>query len=507
MANAAQHSIKQIVILGGGTAGWMTAASLAHYLRHRQCQITLIESCAIGTVGVGEATIPSIVNFNHGLGIDELEFLRATQGSFKLGIQFEDWLEPGSRFFHPFSDYGIDHQTLPFHHYYYALKAHEQALELGDYSLACQLARQGRFAQPRQPPQSPLGDYGYAYHFDAGRYALFLREYAEQRGVRRIDARMHGVTRNAENGFIEALSLDDGQRVQGDLFIDCSGFRALLMQETLKTGFEDWSHWLFADSAVAVQSALPHAEDIVPYTRSIAKDAGWVWHIPLQHRQGNGYVYSSRFCDPQRAWDTLSQCLTHEPCSEPRHLSFKTGRSLKMWEGNCVAIGLSSGFLEPLESTSISLIQTGIAHLLQFFPHQGIDPVRVKEVNRRHRHEMESIRDFILLHYILNQRQHNDMWHAYRNLSLPDTLEHKIELFKSCGHIVQYPPETFETSSWLTMFEGFGIRPRDIDDRASQMPASVLSEQLAGIRQQLRHVAAQADSHASVIAKHCAAPR
>lgn len=495
--------IRKVVIAGGGTAGWMAAASLSRFARGRDLSITLIESSGIGTIGVGEATIPSIVRFNHGLGIDELDFIRATGATFKLGIQFEDWRERGHKFFHPFSDYGTPNGGVDFHHYFYRLRkaGRSSGRDLTDYSIACSLATHGNFAQPLLNPPSPLADYAYAYHFDAGRYAEFLRELATGNGVRRLDGKIVEVRLRPGDGFIQSLLLDDGSSLEGDLFIDCTGFRGLLIEEALQTGYEDWSHWLPCDSAVAAQTERVGAP--LPYTRTTALDSGWMWRIPLQHRTGSGYVFSSHFLEKEKAQTTLLENLQSPPLHDPRSFHFRAGRRRQVWNKNCFALGLASGFLEPLESTSISLIQTGIAQLLTFFPDRAFDPAMIAEVNRRHRHELENIRDFIVLHYKLNRREDTEFWRHCRAMAIPDSLQHKIDLFRSCGHIAMYQPEAFEESSWLSMYHGFGLDPLRYDARADAISQSELSAHLHRMRDSLEKAGRDAMPHGNFLRRHC----
>ena len=493
-------AINEVVILGGGTAGWMAAASLARYFEGRDATITLVESESIGTVGVGEATIPSIRNFNASLGIDELAFIRATGATFKLGIDFVDWRRKGTRFFHPFADFGQPLNGVPFHHYLSRL----QNSELEDFSFATQLALKGRFAQPHSEPPTPLAAYGYAYHFDAARYADYLRQYAEQRGVRRIEGQVDEVVQNPDTGDIEALRLESGQCVGGQLFIDCSGFRGLLIEQTLKAGHDDWRRWLPCDSAVAVQAAGMDAP--TPYTRCTALDSGWQWRIPLQSRTGNGYVYSQAFCHDEQARSTLMERVP-SPLNEPRHFRFTAGPRRKIWIKNCFALGLASGFLEPLESTSISLIQTGISKLLSFFPESGFNEHDRDEVNRLHHHEFERIRDFLVLHYKATERDDTEFWRYCQAMPVPDSLAHKIALFEHRGHILQHEPEAFEPDSWLSVYWGMGKRPTHYDIRADKIPAEQLQQELEKMRRVIAQASAQPMSHRDFIDKHCAMER
>jgi len=504
MSNPTMKPVSNIVIVGGGTAGWMAAASLSRFLANKSINITLIESTSIGTVGVGEATIPSIVQFNHSVGLDELEFIRATRASFKLGIQFTNWRKPGDQFFHPFADYGIDFSGVEFQHYFYRLKKNNPAEDLHDYSIGSQLAKHNHFAQPKEAPNNPLADFSYAYHFDAALYAKVLRELSISRGVVHVDQKIEQVNLREGDGFIESLLLDNGNIIAGDLFIDCTGFKGLLIEESLHTGYEDWQQWLLCDAAVAVQST--NTEEPTPYTRVTALDAGWMWQIPLQHRTGNGYVFCSRFLDKNKAEETLMQRISGNPITAPKPFAFKAGRRKKVWNKNCYALGLASGFIEPLESTSISLIQTGITHLLTFFPDMSFNPAMIAEVNRRHQHEMERIRDFIVLHYKLTERTDTEFWRYCQAMEIPPSLEHKIELFKSCGHILQHEPEAFEKSSWLSIYNGFGVIPERTDNRIDHFKDDDIAMQLAKIKQTLDHAGKSATSHAEFIRRHCVAP-
>jgi tryptophan 7-halogenase len=495
------EAIKQIVIVGGGTAGWMSAASLAKYAEGKSLNITLIESSTIGTVGVGEATIPNIVNFNRNLGIDEVEVIKATQATFKLGIQFENWQNIGEQFFHPFSDYGMQVNGVDFHHYLNALN--DTSFKLGDFSFPNILAKHGKFAQPHPTPSSPLADYQYAYHFDAGLYANFLANFSMKLGVNRIDAFVKKVNKDENNEFIKSITLDNGKTIEGDLFIDCSGFKGLLIEEALETGYEDWSHWLICDKAMAVQTEL--VGEPTPFTRSIAKENGWQWRIPLQHRMGNGYIYSSEYQSDQDAEQVLLSSIEGKTINNVRKFDFKPGRRKKMWNKNCVAVGLSSGFLEPLESTSISLIQSAIAKLLTFFPDKSFNQADINEVNRLHNTEMEHVRDFLILHYKASSRNDSKFWLHCQKMPIPETLTHKMELFKSRGHIIQHECESFEPASWLTMYNAFGISPKRHDPRVNAVATNVIQDNISKMRASIESAAKQALSHQAFIDKHCKA--
>ena len=404
---AGSEPLRHIAVIGGGSAGWMAAASLANALQG-ECRITLVESDAIGTVGVGEATIPPIKLFNNRLGIAENDFIRATQGSFKLGIQFIDWGRKGHAYFHPFGPFGADFDMVPLHHYWLREREAGDSTSLDEYSMAWAAASRNRFDRPARDPRMVQSTFDYAYHFDAGMYAAYLRRYAEQRGVVRVEGRIESVARDAESGRIARVSLEDGQTIEAEFWLDCTGFRGLLIEDTLATGYEDWTHWLPCDRAAAVQCT--HGGEFTPYTRSTARAAGWQWRIPLQHRIGNGYVHCSEFISEDEAAQVLLDNLDGEPITDPRILRFKTGRRKKFWNSNCVAIGLAAGFMEPLESTSLHLIQTGISRFLALFPDRGIDPLAVEEYNRLTTLEYETIRDFLILHYHATERDDTELW-------------------------------------------------------------------------------------------------
>lgn len=453
------HPVKKILVVGGGTAGWMTAAYLAKWLDGVDIQVSLVESDQIGTIGVGEATVPGIHQYIRDLEISENEFIRATNATFKLGIEFENWAGDDKRFFHPFADYGVAIEDRPFYKTWWAARGQGYPEGLDQFCLCTQLAMAGKFALPSFDPQSRLAWYNYAYHFDASLFAKFLRGYAEQRGVTRIEGKVEQVQLDNTTGFIQSLRLESGQELGADLFVDCTGIPALLIHKTLGIGYEDWSHWLPCDSAQAVQTRSVREAD--PFTRSSTRTAGWQWHIPLQHRVGNGYVYSSNFISHDKAREELLGHLAGEALTEPRLIRFSTGMRKEFWHKNCVAIGLSSGFLEPLESTSISLIQTGIAKLASFLVNFEIDEKQVAEANRLNRLEYERIRDFIILHYKLNGRS-GAFWEGVRHMPIPDALAQKIAVFKARGDFHMLEQESFKEESWLSLFYGFGVSPAQI---------------------------------------------
>lgn len=493
--------IRSVVIVGGGSAGWMTAASLAN-AAPRGCVITLIESEEIGTVGVGEATIPPIRLFNQTLGIDEAEFMRRTKGSFKLGIQFVDWALPGRRYFHPFGTFGRPFDIVGLHHYWQRAHAEGKAASLDEYCMAWAAASAGRYAPPVADPRHVLSTYDYAYHFDAGLYAAFLREYSEKRGVVRLEGKVASVQLHGTNGFVESVTMADGRVVAGDLFIDCSGFRGLLTEGALQTGYEDWTHWLPCDRAVAVP--CESAGEFTPYTRSTARTAGWQWRIPLQHRTGNGYVYCSRHISDDAAAATLLANLDGKALADPRPLRFVTGRRRRIWNRNVIAIGLSSGFLEPLESTSLHLIQAGIAKLLALFPDRGFDPIVIEEYNRIANSETERIRDFLILHYHLNQRQDGELWRYCANMSIPDTLREKIEHFRRYGRLVQREYDLFGPASWLAVHVGQLNLPERPDPLIQYRDVDAVGW-LAKLREAMAAAARQMPTHQQYIERHCKA--
>jgi tryptophan halogenase len=455
-AAADQGRIGSILIVGGGTAGWMTAAALAHALRHN-CRITLVESEEIGTVGVGEATIPPIRLFNQTLGIDETTFLRETRGTFKLGIEFVGWGREGHRYFHPFGTHGKPFDHLAVHQHWLAAQAAGSDVPFDDLAMAWGAAKRGRFAPPLADPRSVGSTFDYAYHFDAGLYAAFLRRYAEARGTERVEGRVADVALDGEPGDVASVTLADGRVLAADLFVDCSGFRGLLIEGALATGYETWTHWLPCDRAVAVPCA--RGGPTTPFTRSTARSAGWQWRIPLQHRTGNGYVYRSADLSDDEAAATVLANLDGKALGEPRFLRFTTGRRRLFWNRNVVAIGLASGFMEPLESTSIHLIQAGIAKLLALFPSGRHDPLAADEYNRVAINEIERIRDFLILHYKLTERRDSPLWRDCAAMAVPDTLALKIEHFRRGGRHVAREMDLFGEPSWVAVHLGQFNRP------------------------------------------------
>nr|WP_255771864.1 tryptophan halogenase family protein [Microbulbifer guangxiensis] len=465
--------------MGGGTAGWMTAALMVKVLG-KGIGITLVESDKIGTVGVGEATIPPIINFNQALGLNEKEFLKATKGTIKLGIQFENWFQQGDSYMHAFGNIGKNFPFCDFHHFWVKSRQSGGTSSFWEYSLNYQAAMHNRFAPLAQIKGTNLPGISYAYHFDAGLYAQYLRQYSESKGVKRIEGTVDQVNVNPESGFVESLQLDDGIEVHGDLFVDCTGMAALLIQKTLGAGFEDWSHWLQCDRAQAVPSAA--VKPVVPYTRSIAHAAGWQWRIPLQHRTGNGIVYSSRHWNDEQARDVLMANLDGEALAEPKLISFRTGRRREAWKKNVVAIGLSSGFLEPLESTSIHLIQSAATRLIKSFPHRGIKHTEVAEFNRQTQVEFERIRDFIILHYKANKRSDSNFWRECATMRVPDSLQEKIELFRSTGKVFRDFDDLFTEVAWQQVMIGQGIMPEDYHTIADSLSETQMADLLESLK-------------------------
>lgn len=486
----------RVVILGGGTAGWMAAAALAKYFAHR-LHITLVESEAIGTVGVGEATIPQIKLFNAGLGIDERDFLRETSGTIKLGIEFIGWQREGQRYFHGFGEVGRKIALVPFHQYWLRYHREGGARPLEDFSANARAAALGRYGAKagRGGVRLPAS----AYHFDAARYAQYLRRFAEARGVARQEGRVQTPILTGETGFIEALMLDDGRRVEGDLFIDCSGFKGVLIEEALASGYEDWSYWLPCDRAFAAPSK--GAGQLDPFTRSTARAAGWQWQIPLQHRTGNGHVYASAFTDDDSALDVLMRHLPGEALADPKQLRFTTGKRREIWKKNCVSLGLSSGFLEPLESTSIHLIQVGIARLLANFPDQTMPPALAAQFNAEMDFEFEAVRDFLILHYHANEREGSEFWRYCRNMPIPGSLRQKIDLFRESGGIVRHNTELFDVPSWLQVMWGQGIRPERYHPMVDAAPAADIAKYIETTAQDVARLVADLEPHQSHIAR------
>jgi tryptophan halogenase len=498
-----EHTIRDVVIVGGGTAGWMAAAAFARFLNNGTTRITLIESDEIGTIGVGEATIPPLLTFNRMLGINENEFLAFTQGSFKLGIEFVNWGGIGERYFHPFGYHGHDLEGVHFHQLYLRERRKRVMQDISAWSMSAVAAQHGRFARPSPETKPPFGQLLYAFHFDASLYAKFLRGYAEPRGVRRIEGKIVDATLRAQDGHVESVTLADGQRVEGDLFIDCSGFRGLLIEQKLETGYEDWTHWLPCDRAIAVPCANPADPD--PFTRATAHQSGWQWRIPLQHRMGNGHVYSSAFISDDEAERVLLDNLEGPPLADPRRLTFTTGRRKLAWSRNVVSMGLSSGFVEPLESTSIHLIQSGIARLIALFPDKRFNPVERDEYNRQMQDLFEDVRDFVILHYKATTRDDSEFWNRCRTMSVPDSLQRKIDLFRAKARVFREGFELFGTTSWVAVMLGQHIVPEEHEPSADALDEERVSAALEEMRIGYLETAQAMPSQAEFIARCCAA--
>lgn len=495
--------IRSVTIVGGGTAGWMSAALLSK-LYGRALEIRLIESEDIGTVGVGEATIPQIRHYNGTLGLDENEFIRATQGSFKLGIQFVDWFREGHSYIHAFGGVGgRDLGLVQFYQYWLKLHQLGEVPEIGAYTFNTIASLQNKFMRPLDRPNSPLGSIAYAFHFDAGLYARYLRGKCEAAGVVRTEGKIVSVQQHAESGFVESVTMANGERIGGDLFLDCSGFRGLLIEQTLQTGYEDWSHWLPCNRALAVPCAS--TPDFTPYTRSTTRRAGWQWRIPLQHRTGNGYVYCSDYISDDEAAATLLANLDGAALADPRPLRFVTGKRKLFWNKNVVAVGLASGFMEPLESTSIHFVQSSLAKLVQFFPDASFDPVMVAEYNRHVQFEYERARDFIILHYKANEKQDGEFWRRCREMAIPDTLAQKIELFRESARIHREHEELFTEVSWLQVMLNQGIVPKRYHPMVDLLSLEELRHMVASTRAVLDNSASVMPSHAEYIARTCKA--
>ena len=498
-----ENGIKNVVIVGGGTAGWMSAAALSELLPLGY-NYRLVESDQISTIGVGEATIPSMRNFNMHLGIDENEFIRATQGTFKLGIEFVNWGKQGDHYFHGFGSVGRDQPTANFFHYWLKLNQLGTVGGLDPYSINTVASQLGKFSIGRPDlPNSPLSDLSYAYHFDAGLYAKFLRAYSEQRGVKRTEGRIVDTLLRDADGFIDAIVMENGEKIYGDFFIDCSGMVGLLIEKALHTGYEDWSHWLPCDHAIAVP--CESSKDMRALTRSTAHAAGWQWRIPLQHRTGNGHVFSSKYMSADEAQNILMNNLDGKPLAEPRQIKFTTGRRKKAWNKNCVAIGLSAGFMEPLESTSIHLVKTGLMRLLSFFPDKGFDQVDVDTYNRLCEKEYAQIRDFLILHYKVNARDDSAFWRYCQQMEVPESLQEKLDLFASHGRILRENEELFPEDSWLQVMHGQGIRPRSYNPVVDQRSKDDIAGFLYNTQMVIRKCVDAMPGHVEYIKANCMA--
>ena len=491
-----------IVILGGGTAGWMAATALVSLIPPSRCSVRLVESEEIAIVGVGEATLPQIRDFNESIGVDEAEMMRATKAAFKLGIEFVDWGFKGSRYIHPFGIHGPANMDHIFHHQWLRALHRGWKSDIQEYSFVIQAARNCRFDFPDRHRPTVNSTYNYAYHFDARLYCVYLRGLAERRGALRTEGKVCEVVQDPATGHIQSLVLESGETISGDLFIDCSGFRSLLLGKTLGVDWEDWSKWLPCDRAFAVPS---ERDELSPYTRSTAMEAGWRWRIPLQHRTGNGYVFSTGFIDENEAADALMRSLATKALGEPRLLKFQAGRRVINWEKNCVALGLASGFLEPLESTSIYLIQVAIMDLVLLLPEKSVDPRLRDEFNRLIEIEYERIRDFLILHYKLNSRDDTELWRYCAAMEVPESLTRKIELFRHTAIIEKYKDGLFTPPSWLSVFTGQGLVPENYSPVADAMPEERLISQLDELRTEIRDRVNEMRPHDRFIDRYCGA--
>lgn len=498
--------IERIVILGGGTAGWMAAAALAKALAKSGASIRVVESDEIGTIGVGEASVPGLQAFNAFLGLDQREFMRSCQATFKLGIEFVDWGALGRRYMHSFTGYGLAAGSRQFHRLFQrhalARESHGKTASFDDYNLGAVAGRSRRFSLPDgAPPRAGL--LNYAFHFDASLYARHLRNFAERQGVRREEGKVVSVQQNADSGFIEAVTLADGRTVAGEFFIDCSGFKGLLIEGALHSGYEEWSRWLPCDRAIALQSS--NVEPPVPFTRSTAQSAGWIWRIPLQHRVGNGYVYSSSHLDDDAAEKQLRSHLKNNGSSEPRRIRFVTGKRRRIWEKNCLSLGLAAGFLEPLESTSIHLIQSSLLRLVTLFPDRRFERVEIDTFNRQTDEEWSDVRDFIITHYKLNSRSDSEFWRQCGGMEVPERVSQILEFFAATGRLTTKPEQLFTTQSWLAILYGQGRLPRGYDPLLAPMPEADLEREMNHVHDQLQRAVNAMPDHAEFVTNYCGA--
>lgn len=500
-------AIENIVIVGGGTAGWMTAAALSRLSAQRKLSVTLIESEEIGTIGVGEATIPPFLDFNRLLEIDEAELLSAVQGSFKLGIQFVNWGAIGDSYIHPFGNYGYQIDGISFHHIWHKYKTAGDKRPIQVFNIETMAAHMGRFARTADYQAEDLPPINHAYHIDAGRYAKFLRAYSEKRGVVRREGKVQSVSQNGENGNITSVTMENGDIISGDFFVDCSGFRGLLIEQTMKTGYQDWLNFLPCNRAIAIPSERNAGEGPLPYTRSTAHSAGWQWQIPLQHRNGNGHVYAGDYMSDDEALDILVKNISGKKLAEPNFLKFIAGRRNKFWNKNVVAIGLSAGFVEPLESTAIHLIYSGINKLISLLCLDGVSQTQEDAFNRLTEKEYNRIRDFIILHYKATNRDDSDFWNYCRNMAVPDTLTEKMELFRQSGQIFREDDELFTETSWAAVMLGQGISMQGHNAMADALREPSTRKEYDGIEQSIMYVVNHMPSHEDYLKQYCPAPK
>lgn len=501
--------VKSVVIVGGGTSGWMSAAAIAR-IAPPHTRITLVESDDIGVIGVGEATIPTLMEFNDFLGIKEHDLLRECRGTYKLGIDFVDWYQKGQRYFHPFGFYGRDTPEFSFHQLWLRLNtlvkkgelSPDAAGDISDYNVCTVAAKSGRFLPPQGGADTILSTMRYAYHFDSARYGQMLRRYAEQRDVERIEGIVRSVEQDHETGLLRSVTLRSGQVIKGELFIDCSGFKSLLIDGQMHSEFVDWHHYLPCNRAIAVQTKLSGAPD--PFTRSTADNAGWRWRIPLQTRLGNGHVYCSDFMDQEDALTRLLAGADSEPVTEPLPLKFRTGHRKSFWEKNCVAIGLAGGFIEPLESTSIHLAQMGVQRLVNLWPGRGCNRAEIARYNALMTADYERLRDFIVLHYHATDREDTEFWRYVKNMDIPDSLAAKMDIFRSSGRVIPAPEDLFTPHSWLAVMLGQGVYPQNYDVLVDRVPVEALVQNMQTLRHSVAKTAASMPTHAEFIERYCA---
>jgi tryptophan halogenase len=498
--------IERIVILGGGTAGWMAAAALAKALAKSGANICVVESDEIGTIGVGEASVPGLQAFNAFLGLDQRDFMRSCQATFKLGIEFVDWGAIGRRYMHSFTGYGLAAGSRQFHRLFQrhalARAAHGNATSFDDYNLGAIAGRSRRFSLPADAAPPRTGLLNYAFHFDAALYARHLRNFAERHGVRREEGKVVSVQQHADSGFIEAVTLADGRMIAGEFFIDCSGFKGVLIEGALRCGYEEWNRWLPCDRAIALQSS--NAEPAIPFTRSTAEIAGWVWRIPLQHRVGNGYVYSSSHLDDDAAEKQLRLHLKGA-LTEPRRIRFVTGKRRRIWDKNCLSLGLAAGFLEPLESTSIHLIQSSLLRLITLFPDRRFECAEIETFNRQTDEEWCDVRDFIITHYKLTSRTDSEFWRGCGAMEVPERVGNILELFAATGRLTTKPEQLFTTQSWFAILYGQGNLPRGYDPLLAPMPLADLDREMTSVNEQLQRAVHSMPDHAQFVSQYCGA--
>ena len=497
------RNIRSILIVGGGTAGWMTAAALSRLIDTKRIAVTLVESEAIGTVGVGEATIPHIKHFNDLLGFKEDDFVRQTNATFKLGIEFNNWGHRGESYFHSFGRYGVAMNGLQFWHYWHRHNRSGGTTSIDDYNIQVMAAYRNKFQRPVNVPNSPLSNIGYAFQFDASLYARFMRNFAESRGVRRVEGRVTDAQLDPESGHVKSVRLESGDTLAADFYIDCSGFRGLLIEQALNTGYEDWSHLLPVDRAVA--QASERVGDPLPFTKATAKEAGWQWHIPLQNRTGNGHVYCSEWMEDERALEILQDGMDAPARGTPKFLRFKTGMRKRVWNKNVVSLGLAAGFLEPLESTSIHLIQSGIARLMASFPDRDFAAANIELFNKQTRQEYEEVRDFLVLHYHVTRRDDSPFWNHVRTMDTTDSLRLRIEQFEQTARVWREGKDIFGEESWFAVMHGQGLKPKAYHPMADTLSDEELSSRLAQIRATWQSCLAQMPSHSAFIDQHCRA--